>query len=99
MMFRHARPASGKGTFDPNDTSRVKHTRFGVWDVYEDQSSRISALPGSWTVEKYAEVVNCLPYVLRMLKDILSIPACAFLFAIFCVTQGSVALVPALALW
>ncbi|KAI9062254.1 P-loop containing nucleoside triphosphate hydrolase protein [Trametes sanguinea] len=98
-MFRHALPKRGKGTFDPNDTSRVKHTRLGVWDVYEDQSSRISALPGWWTVEKYAEVVNCLPYVWRMLKDILSIPACAFLFGIFCVTQGSVALVPALALW
>ncbi|KAI9062263.1 P-loop containing nucleoside triphosphate hydrolase protein [Trametes sanguinea] len=98
-MFRHARPTRGKGTFDPNDTSRVKHTRIGVWDVYEDQSSRISTLPGSWTVEKYAEVINCLPYVWRMLKDILCIPACTFLFALFCVTQGSVALVPALALW
>ncbi|OSD05596.1 P-loop containing nucleoside triphosphate hydrolase protein [Trametes coccinea BRFM310] len=99
MFHRYRTTTNEKGTFDPNDTSRVKHTRYGVWDVYEDHSSRVSTMPGSWTLEKYAEMINCLPYIWRMLKDILAIPACTFLFITFCVTQAGVALVPALALW
>lgn len=27
---------SDEGTFDPEDTRKVKHTRIGIWDLYEE---------------------------------------------------------------
>ncbi|KAH9891331.1 P-loop containing nucleoside triphosphate hydrolase protein [Cubamyces lactineus] len=99
MFFLRNSTSNRKGTFDPHDRARVKHSRYGVWDVYEEKSSFAAAVPGGSTFEKYAEVVQCMPYVWRAIKDIFSIPACSILLIIFFVMELTRALVPALALW
>ena len=48
----------------------VKHTRIGLWDLYEDTS--YSKSPFRWP-----DPTDALPYVARMLTEIASIPACA----------------------
>jgi hypothetical protein len=59
------------GKFDPEDARRVKHTRIGVWDLYEDRQTDIPHIPGSSRLETYYQIVQSMPHVLRMLKDIL----------------------------
>ena len=87
------------GTFDPNDTRHVKHTRLGVWDLYEEHEPKLARIPGSAKLEKYLELFEGLPYVWRMVRDVLSIPTCAFLLAIYAATELGQAIFPALGLW
>ncbi|KAI0329169.1 P-loop containing nucleoside triphosphate hydrolase protein [Cubamyces sp. BRFM 1775] len=99
MFALHKATSNRKGTFDPHDEGRVTHTRYGVWDVYEEKSSFAAAVPGASIIEKYAEVLQCMPYVWRTIKDIFSIPACSILLVIYFVMEFTRAVVPALALW
>ncbi|KAI0779878.1 hypothetical protein C8Q74DRAFT_1456295 [Fomes fomentarius] len=88
-----------KGTFDPTNTSHVKQTRLGVWDLYEEKEPKLAHVPGAPKLEKYMELFEGLPYVWRMLKDILGIPTCAVLLAIYVAAQIGRAVFPALELW
>ncbi|KAG1845086.1 P-loop containing nucleoside triphosphate hydrolase protein [Suillus subalutaceus] len=54
------------GKFDPEDARRVKHTRIGVWDLYEDRQTDIPRIPGSSRLETYAQIVQSMPHVLRI---------------------------------
>lgn len=45
------------------------------------------------------EMVNNLPYVWRMLKDIVTIPSCLTLLVSYLILEFAVALVPAVSLW
>ena len=57
------RPRSTRpGTFDPTDTTRVKHTRIGVWDLYEEINPSFAHVPGSSYAEKAFAAYECLPY-------------------------------------
>ncbi|KAI0770942.1 P-loop containing nucleoside triphosphate hydrolase protein [Trametes elegans] len=100
-MFGGTRPTpfTRKGAFDPHDTRHVKHTRLGVWDIYEETPQKLNYVPGDSLVEQYAEVVKCLPYVWRMVKDVFSIPLCIVLLAAFFLAELGRALMPALTLW
>ncbi|KAI0353204.1 P-loop containing nucleoside triphosphate hydrolase protein [Trametes cingulata] len=100
-MLRRNRPVSDrKGVFDPNDSTRVKHTRLGVWDVYEEKPEpKALSIPGASIIEKHAEVLKSLPYVLRMIKDVTSIPACKLLLPIYFALELAKASMPAVALW
>ena len=88
-----------KGTFDPNDARRVKHTKLGMWDLYEERELKLARIPGSSRLEKYMDLVEGLPYVWRMIKDVLSIPTCAFLLLVYAVTELGRAIFPAVGLW
>ncbi|KAF9014908.1 P-loop containing nucleoside triphosphate hydrolase protein [Cyathus striatus] len=88
-----------KGTFNPDDTGSVKHSRIGVWDLYEDKQTQLPHVPGASRLESYFEVINSFPYVWRMIKDIGSIRSCWLLLSVYLLVEFVASLVPALSLW
>ncbi|KAF8151968.1 P-loop containing nucleoside triphosphate hydrolase protein [Mycena galopus ATCC 62051] len=90
-----------EGTFDPEDTQNVKHTRLGVWDLYEQEEPRLKLVPGSWRsqLETFHEMKQSFPFVLRMFKEIGSIRACWWLLAAYLLITLILALIPAVELW
>jgi hypothetical protein len=99
MARRRRTTTTRSGKFDPEDARRVKHTRIGVWDLYEDRQTDIPRVPGSSRLETYAQIVQSMPHVLRMLKDILSIRQCRLLLSVFLVVEVLASLIPAISLW
>ncbi|KAI0820613.1 P-loop containing nucleoside triphosphate hydrolase protein [Trametes gibbosa] len=93
------RRSNRKGTFNPDDTHRVKHTRIGVWDLYEEENPNLERIPGSSWLERGFEVYACLPYLMRMLKDILSIRSCWLLLTSYLAADFLNSLLPAASLW
>ena len=88
------------GTFDPEDASKVKHMRIGVWDFYEERRPILGwDIPGIATLEHYLEVTRSLPYVWRMIKDISSIPNCWLLILVYVSVELIQSLIPAVSLW
>lgn len=87
------------GNFDPYDANTVKHTRLGVWDLYEQVDPGVIRLPGVSEVARRLEVLNDFPYVWRMLKDVASIKSCWLYFLIYCVVEFLSSLLPAVTLW
>lgn len=87
------------GNFDPSDVNTVKHTRLGVWDLYEQVDPGAAQLPGVSQVTRRLEVLNDLPYVWRMVKDVASIKSCWFYFLIYCIVELLSSLLPAVTLW
>jgi hypothetical protein len=89
----------GLDKFDTEDSKNVKHSRLGVWELYEEKHPEISRIPGASRAESYLEIVQSLPYVWRMIKDIGSIENCWLLLSLYlCVIVVS-SLIPAVALW
>ena len=91
---------SDKGpVFDTEDSKNVKHSYLGVWDLYEERHPELSRIPGASRAESSLEIIQSLPYLLRMIKDIGSIKNCWLLLSsyLFVITLSS--LVPAVALW
>ncbi|KAG1722507.1 P-loop containing nucleoside triphosphate hydrolase protein [Suillus lakei] len=84
------------GDLDP----RVKYTRLGIWDLYEQrQTDSPRRIPGSSMFEACAEMVQSFPYVVRMFKDVLSIRRVRMLLPLFLITELSNALIPVVSLW
>lgn len=81
----------------------VKHTKVGVWDLYEDNSqvpvsARLKSL--SWPgFKSYAILAQTFPYVWRMIKDIASTPDCSILLLAYLLVELAVSLVPAVSLY
>lgn len=96
------RPPGGRrprGTFDVEDDRRVKHTKIGVWDLYEERVSR-SWLPSSFpAIEEYLQVFQNVPYVWKMVKDIAGIQDCWLLLTLYVIIDIISSLIPALSLW
>lgn len=88
-----------KGEFNIDDKKSVKHTRYGVWDVYEERLSSKSFLPGLAILEQQAEIIKCMPFVWRMFRDVLALPYCAFLLVVFFAAELGQAFMPAASLW
>lgn len=87
-----------KGTFDPEDKSRVKHSRIGVWDLYEEITPRLG-LFGWPTIQPLFDIVENVPYVWRMLIDVASIRECNYLLLAYLIIELVASLLPALSLW
>lgn len=87
----------------PEDARRVKHTRIGIWDIYEARKpwhSRLQIrIPSLSILETYAQMLQDMPYVVRMLKDMYSIPRCFILISAYLVVELLGALIPAFSLW
>ncbi|KAJ6456145.1 P-loop containing nucleoside triphosphate hydrolase protein [Mycena sanguinolenta] len=98
---RKAEVNMDEGTFDPEDTQKVKHTRIGIWELYETVEPRLKLLPGSWRsqLETYHEMKQSFPFVLRMFREIGAIRACWFLLAGYLILTLLLALIPAIELW
>ncbi|KZT68757.1 P-loop containing nucleoside triphosphate hydrolase protein [Daedalea quercina L-15889] len=88
------------GTFDPEDAKRVRHTRIGVWDFYEEKQPILGwNIPGTSTLEHYLEVTRSLPYVWRMMQDISNIRNCWMLIILYITVELTQSLIPAASLW
>ncbi|KAG1814414.1 P-loop containing nucleoside triphosphate hydrolase protein [Suillus subaureus] len=83
---------------DPRDTRRFKHTRIGVWDVYEERRAKYY-IPGSSIRETYGKIIESIPYVVQMLRDVLSIRRSWLLLSAFFVVEVLSSLVPAISIW
>lgn len=93
------RITSRKGVFNPDDATRVKHTRMGVWDLYEEKQPELDRVPGLSRLEKFLSLKQTLPYIWRMVKDISGIRGCGLLLLSYLVIELLMALVPAAVLW
>ena len=78
----------------------VTHKRIGVWDYYEEQDPDGRRLPSisSW-VKKCSDVVESLPYAIRMIKDILDIPGIRGPLLIYVAAQLGSSVIPAASIW
>ncbi|KAN0101039.1 P-loop containing nucleoside triphosphate hydrolase protein [Tylopilus felleus] len=92
------KPLQRQGVFDPHNAARVKHTRIGVWDLYEEKQTNIP-IPGASRLERASQMLEGLPYVWRMLKDICSIRRCLVLILLYLVSEVVASLIPAISLW
>ncbi|KAG1829318.1 P-loop containing nucleoside triphosphate hydrolase protein [Suillus variegatus] len=85
------------GEFDHQNTRRFKHTRIGIWDLYEERQSRIRVSPIS---KIYAPIIYNVPLLVRIFKDVLSIRRCSILLpAYLVVVEVLASLIPAVSLW
>ncbi len=78
----------------------VHHSRLGVWDWYEEQNpdnGRIA--PSSALRKRFSELIECAPYLLRTIEDVLNIPGCRFHVIVFTLAEFGAGLIPALSLW
>ncbi|KZT08913.1 P-loop containing nucleoside triphosphate hydrolase protein [Laetiporus sulphureus 93-53] len=89
-----------KGTFNPEDTKRVKHMRIGVWDYYTEKIPILGwNVPGTSRLEHYFETTQSLPYVWQMMKDISGIRNCWTLLIAYVVLELINSMIPAASLW
>jgi hypothetical protein len=94
----HKKRSMRKGSFDPEDKSRVKHSRIGVWDLYEEITPRLGLL--RWpTVQPLVDIIENVPYVWRMIVDVASIRQCNVLLFAYLSIELVASLLPALSLW
>lgn len=98
MRERPRKPLQRRGVFDPHDAMRIKHTRIGVWDLYEEKHVDIP-IPGASRLETASQMLRNLPYIWRMLKDICSVRRCLVLMLLYLAVEVAAALVPAVSLW
>ncbi|CAL1697352.1 unnamed protein product [Somion occarium] len=99
MRRRFKARSSRKGTFNPDDATRVKHTRVGVWDLYQEITPELEKIPGSSKYERYLELRRDLPFVWLMLKDISSMRSCWLLLCCYICVELALSLIPAANLW
>ena len=90
---------SSKGTFNPDDAQRVKHTKLGVWDLYEETTPELKHVPGAAKLEQLNEMKQSIPYIWRMLKDLGSLKHCWLVLAHYISCTIILALLPAITLW
>jgi hypothetical protein len=86
-------------SFHPQQTDNVKHTKVGVWDLYQDLSSTTPPSTAWPLFELYATLIQSWPYVWRMIKDIASLRQCWPLFAAFLAVELVSAIVPAISVY
>lgn len=96
---RGTRITSKKGVFNPEDVTKVKHTKVGVWDLYEEKEPELDFIPGSSRLERYLAMKQNLPFLWRMLIDIGSVRSCWWLLVAYLGLVVVSAIVPAVALW
>ena len=108
-MSANPHPVSEKRTLANDDHAQsksdlareFKHTKAGVWDVYEQIPTNKFGIdiPGISKLLRNLEIVEDLPFVWRMLKDVIKIKSCWYYLCLFAFVKGLVSLEPAVALW
>ncbi|KAH9942416.1 P-loop containing nucleoside triphosphate hydrolase protein [Epithele typhae] len=83
-----------------DDTIRiVKHTKYGVWDFFEEDDPSEHATMFSEFRVKARAMMNSAPYVWRALREVLSIPGCKGLVFLYTGSNLVKSLVPAVSIW
>ena len=82
-------------------TKELKHTKAGIWDAYEQiPTGRFGInIPGVSKLSRNFEFIQDLPFVWRMLKDVIKIKSCWYYLSLFTVVKILASLEPAVALW
>ncbi|KAI0762242.1 hypothetical protein C8Q74DRAFT_137660 [Fomes fomentarius] len=83
----------------PNIPTRIEHKHFGVWEFFEEIESVGRWLTAVPLLGNFTDLMDCWPYLLRMLRDVLSIPGCSHLALIYATTTLGLALIPAITIW
>ncbi|EIW86264.1 P-loop containing nucleoside triphosphate hydrolase protein [Coniophora puteana RWD-64-598 SS2] len=99
MRGQRSHNLNRKGEFNPEDAERVKHTRIGVWDLYEERHPELKYVPGSSRIETYMQMLDSMPFIWRMIKDILSIRQCTVMLILYLIVEVIASLIPAVSLW
>lgn len=108
-MSTHSHPESEKRALDddrsskgePNFAKEFKHTKAGVWDVYEQVPHNKFGLKIPWIskLTRNLEIVNDLPLIWRVIKDVMNIKSCRYYLLSFILVKILLSLQPAVALW
>lgn len=81
-----------KGAFDPNAPT-VTHEKIGIWEKYTEKRTISSK---SWPfLDAIITVVESLPSIWQMLKDLASVRECTLLSGIYILLQLVISLIPA----
>ena len=77
----------------------MRHTRVGVWDIYEEVHPEVERIPLSSRWVEHLESLQGLPYVWRMLKELAGLRDCWGSLLWYLALTGVTAVVPAITLW
>ena len=70
----------------------IHHSNFGVWDLYQEEKKHA-------TLSQSTHFYHALPFLYKMIKDILSIPSCSFYLSAYICVELFSSLLPAISLW
>ena len=108
-MFTNPQSESEKHPIDNDDRAQsrldlakeFKHTKAGIWDVYEQIPTGKFGIdiPGVSKLSRNFEFVQDLPFVWKMVKDVVKIESCWYYLCLFTVVKILASLEPAVALW
>lgn len=93
---------------DNNSTKRksdlakeLKHTRAGVWDIYEQVPQNGFGFDLPWTsdLNPNLNAFGNLPLVWKVVKDVIKIKSCGYYLCLFILVKILLSLQPAVALW
>jgi len=78
-----------------------KHTKAGIWDVYEQiPTGKFGVnIPGISKLSRNLDIIEDLPFVWRMAKDVIKIKSCWYYLCLFTFVKALASLEPAVALW
>ena len=99
LRGKRTRITSRKGVFNPEDETKVKHTKLGIWDLYEEKEPELANIPGSSRLERFLALKQNLPYLWMMLRDIGSIRSCWMLLVYYGILIFIGSLIPAVSIW
>lgn len=86
----------------PELAKEFKHTKVGIWDVYEQipPTSKIGVnIPGISKLFHNFGIIEDLPFVWRMVKDVTKIKSCWYYLCLFTFVKALASLEPAVTLW
>ena len=109
-MSTHPRPKSEKHVLDNGGdctqkksdfAKEFKHTAAGVWDVYEQIPHNKFGINIPWIAKltRNLEIINDLPFIWRVVKDVVNIKSCRYYLFSFIFVRILLSLQPALTLW
>lgn len=108
-MSAHPHLESDKRTMGNNNCARresdlakeFKHTKAGIWEVYEQiPASKIGInIPGISNLSHNLGIMEDLPFVWRMVKDVIKIKSCWYYLCLFTLVKALASLEPAVTLW
>lgn len=108
-MSTHPRPDFEKRAMGGDDCAQrksdlareFKHTKAGIWDVYEQIPPAKFGIniPGVSKLSQNLEIIEDLPFVWRMVKDVTKIKSCWYYLCLFIFVKALASLEPAVALW
>ena len=84
----------------PGVTKKIKRSRFGVWDFYEETYEGLPRKsPLTSASQHFSTIREDLPFVARMVHEVFNIPGCAWLAFWYVLIRVTMSLIPAVTIW